>query len=784
MSRPLLLLAAALAAGATLGLGCALAQTVALLLLALALLPLALAAPRRAAPAALVGAAVALGAGAAGTERLAYDRTPLRLRVAGADAPTDPVELEGLAARDARPLDDRTLLILDVERVQEGGHWHVLPGRVRVVVAGERAASLAVLQGERLRVWAQLALPRGALTPGAFDPVAHAFREGVHAHGFGKSTLLVTREPGLHGPPWRRAAARARAWSRRAIGRAVMPGEERALVRAMVLGDRSALDEETSESFRAAGTYHVLAISGAQVALLAAVLVAALRRLRVPHGPLAALVCVALAFYAELVGGDVPVVRAAVMATVLLLGRALSLDADAANLLGLAGAALLALRPSAIGDVGFQLSFAATLAILLLTPPLLQGVPPLPLRLDLALAGSVAAQLALAPLVAAHFQRLAPAALLLNLLAVPLSGAVLLSGLGVLAVSALAPPLSPTAGGVAWVWAHLLLRSSDPVRWLPALDLRVAPPALWAVGVLVYGTLALARHGRRRAVAPLAIGLAALLAGPPVAADGRVHLSVLDVGQGDAIVVRGPSGRVWVVDAGPAFGRSLDAGETVVGPYLRTTGVRRLDRVLVTHAHPDHAGGVPFLLRGFAVGELWEGPAPGGDASYKRLDEAARHARVPRRTVVRGLRESWDGIVVDVISPPAPPHRPWRVRNDDSVVVRLVYGETTVLLAGDVEAPAEGVLDPGAAAVLKVPHHGSRSSSSAGFVAAVGPRLALISAGLRNRHGHPHPEVVDRYRLRGTVLLRTDVDGTITVSSDGRRLWVRTFQDGWERPVR
>jgi competence protein ComEC len=152
--------------------------------------------------------------------------------------------------------------------------------------------------------------------------------------------------------------------------------------------------------------------------------------------------------------------------------------------------------------------------------------------------------------------------------------------------------------------------------------------------------------------------------------------------------------------------------------------------------------------------------------------------------VWRGLAGRWDGVDMEVLSPARVPRAPWRVRNDDSVVLRLRYGESSFLLAGDIERGAEDALAQPLAAVLKVPHHGSRSSSSPGFVAAVSPRVALLSAGHRNRHGHPHPEVVDRYQRQGIELLRTDVHGTITVCSDGRRLWVRTFAQPWERRIR
>jgi competence protein ComEC len=492
---------------------------------------------------------------------------------------------------------------------------------------------------------------------------------------------------------------------------------------------------------------------------------------------------VALAFYAQLVGGDVPVVRAAVMATVLLLGRALSLDADAANLLGLAATVLLAFRPSAIGDVGFQLSFAATLGILLLTPPLISGVPPLPLRLDLALAGSLAAQIALAPLLAGQFYRLAPAALLLNLAAVPLSAAVLLAGLAVLMAAACLPVMAPLLGDMAWIAAHALLRSADPVRWWRGLDVPVSPVPVWAMLLHACGLVALARFGRRRAAVPLALALAGLVAGDGPPADGRLHVALLDVGQGDAIVVRGPSGRVFVIDAGAGALTGMDKGEAVVGPYLRATRVRRLDRLLVTHAHPDHAGGAAFLLRSFPVAQAWEGPAPRGDPSYDALDDALRATAVERRTVLRGARGAWDGVEVEVLWPPRLAGAPWRVRNDDSVVLCVRYGRAAFLLAGDIERAAESGFVAPPAAVLKVPHHGSRTSSTPAFVQAVAPRLALVSAGFRNRNGHPHPEVVERYRRAGIELLRTDLDGTIEVATDGARIWVRTFLDPWERRI-
>jgi competence protein ComEC len=774
VSRPLLLLAIALGAGALAGNGLRAAEASWLLGLAATLLAASLAAAAPAAVAALAFAAVGIGAAAAAVESTAYDRTPLRRAVVAGAVEDRQVLVRGTAAEDGRDRGDRWTLIVDVRSVEWLNVPRPLSGRARIDVRGS-AARREVGQGDDLEVWAELYAPRGFGTPGAFDAAAQARRDGVHAAGASKSPHLVRVMPQ---PPtgWRGLATRMRATARRRIQHAVWPGPEQGLVRAMVLGDRTGVDRETSETFRAAGTYHVLALSGAQVALVAFLLAAALARLEVPRMARAAIVCVALAFYAELVGGDVPVARAAWMGAILVAGRCLDLDADLANLLGLAALVLVIHRPSAVSDVAFQLSFAATLGIVLLTPRLVRKAPRLPLRLELALAASFAAQLALAPLLIAHFHRMAPAALLLNLLAVPLSTAVLLTGTAV----ALCPPAWSAAqrlvGDCAWTAAHALLRSADPVRFVPSLDVRLPDPPVWAAVVFVCGLAGLAVGRWPKAATSLtAAGFLALVVGhrPPVA-DGKLHLAVVDVGQGDCLVVRTPQGRTWLVDAGGSFDGGFDVGEAVVAPYLWSLGIRRIEGIVVTHAHPDHAGGVPFLLRAFDVGEVWEGPRPRRDSGYERLDLALRAARVARRSVGRGVRADWDGVAVEVLGPPGG-RPPWRTRNDDSLVLALRAGGVRVLLTGDVESGGEAMLRPGRAGVLKVPHHGSRSSSTAAFLDEVAPRVAVVSVGRRSRFGHPHPEVVERYRRRGTRLFRTDRDGTVTVSTDGVALEVSSW---------
>jgi competence protein ComEC len=415
-------------------------------------------------------------------------------------------------------------------------------------------------------------------------------------------------------------------------------------------------------------------------------------------------------------------------------------------------------------------------------------------------AASVAAEALLFPVAALIFQRVTFAGLLLNFLAIPLMGVAQIAGMAVVPLTLMSRTAAALAGWIAHAGAAGLVWSADLVRFAPMLTWRVAPPS-WIPVAFYYAAVAgwwlclsksaLPRVARRvraagaPALAAIAAGAAIwILADPRAraasAGDGRLHVTFLDVGQGDSAFVVFPRGSTLLVDAGGlSASSSFDIGDRVVAPVIRHAGFRSIDYLALTHGDPDHIGGAASIVREFRPREVWEGiPVPRSEA-LNTLRVSAQAGGARWANVYRGDRIAVDGVEVVARHPARADWERQKVRNDDSLVLELRWRDISIVLTGDigraVEPGVAAAMPPARLRVIKIPHHGSLTSSTPTFVAALRPTIAIASAGRSNHFGHPVPEVLDRYRSIGAEIFRTDQDGAVTMTTDGHRIGVTSF---------
>jgi competence protein ComEC len=636
-------------------------------------------------------------------------------------------------------------------------------GRLLVTIYGDPPP---LSEGQRVRAPMRLHRASGFRNPGGFDYGQHLARGGVLVVGSARADrLTVVDDPP---PAWNVKVKRA---ARETIERALPPASA-ALLAGLLLGERTTLPPEIDTGFRRAGVYHLLAVSGFNVALVAGSTFALLRLVHFARRVAAAGAIVVVAGFAAVVGPQPSVLRSAIMATLVLGALVVEREASVLNALALAAIVILALRPSDLHDPGFQLSFAATAGIVV--APLPRGV------VAGAVAVSLAAELAVLPITLTHFNQLSLIGPLTNLWAVPLAGVVTVVGLAGVAVSWLATVTGEVLVDATWpllVMLRLLVAIADTPWW--ALVHLPAPG--WPATTCYVAALLLTlgwwrfrtrhpRHARHAGVLAatlllVAIGIGAWpLVRPP---DGRLRVLVLDVGQGDAIVVEAPDGGRLLIDAGSGGPWRLDAGERVVAPVLWNRGVMRLGAAVTTHDDQDHAGGMRTIRKLFTIRDAW---------TAEDLRTGPRVFGGVRVTALTDV-QSPEGVAVNPARPAKDPPR--RRQNDDALVLRIDHGLVSFLLASDITAATEARLlaarSPVGATVLKVAHHGSRGSSTPEFLRAVSPLVAVISVGPRNPYGHPSPETLARLHAVSAAVYRTDHDGAVLFETDGSTLTV----SGW-----
>lgn len=730
--------------------------------------------------------------------------------------------------------------------------------RVGFSESPEQTAAPDVHAGDEVVVSTQAKKPQVFRDDGAFDRRAYLAQQNVDLVATLRTPELMERTAAS-----RMTAATLLAHVRRRLRDEIdelfaKTPQVGGVLRAMLLGDRSFVERAESTDFQKTGVFHVLVVAGLHVGALAVFLFWIGRALRLAPIWTALMTLTLLLAYVAVVEQRPPVIRAALMTAIVVIGELFFRRLDLLNSAGMAALILLIAKPLAVRDSSFQLTFLAIGCIAgLAVPWLAKTVQPYiaalrgwrdvtrdashepraaQFRIDLrtiarwlsshvpvhlgsaageALARGIgvslrvwellvitlALQIGMLPLMARDFHRVTLSAPLVNLAAVPLTGIVVPLGFLALGCGLLSHVLGKLLA-IPLTWVTMLLMHI--VQWFaqfPRWSYRIPGPPAWLIGVFLVAAVLLAVTARRSSLwhgwaarcsaGVLALSALAMAIYPfaPRWSAGKLELTVLDVGQGDSLFVVSPHGRTLLIDGGGAFsgfsGREghngIDPGEEAVSPYLWSRGFQKLDVVVLTHAHQDHIGGLAAILENFRVGTIWIG-REAESAALANVERLAREKKIPVVHEIRGNVFSWDGVETQLLWPEiAPTEIGPAPKNNDSLVLRLKYGERGMMLPGDAEKQAESSIlsdtseEALRADVLKVGHHGSKNSTMPGFLAAVRPRVAVISAGEDNPYGHPNAELLERLNDAGVRILRTDRDGAVHILTDGKQLEISCF---------
>lgn len=687
----------------------------------------------------------------------------------------------------------RDYLFLRVEKTVAHNQEKKLQGNLRISVphTQEMSTPLDLRTHDKIKVSAKLSPSKGYrnFSPSSLDQ--YLKNQNIHNRAFTKSPMLIEiLQRGKKASLPRVISVIRRKLQHRIEHHFSAPqgpslSAQGAVVEALLLGERGRMDPEISRSLQNAGIFHLFAISGAHIAIVSFLLFSLFRFLRLPDRLNYILLIFSLLLYALLVEGRPSVMRATIMALAFLIGKLIWRNVNLLNTLAISAFIILVFNPANLFSLGFQLTFAATLSIILFFPKVINYLPQLPLRISELFALSLTAQMGVLPFVALVFNRVTFSSLVLNFAAIPLVGLIMSFGY-IFLVLAL---MSPLAAGILAKFIHffviVLIETSHLLDSIPGLSFRIPTPSVFVVLGYFFslGLLLLPQKIKRQKIITsvcFIIFLGLLVIHPFPSHSKTLKLTFIDVGQGDSILVEFPGSKKMLIDGGGTPEDTFDIGERIVSPFLWRKGIKKIDFLVLTHAHPDHMNGLKAVARNFKIKEFWEAFSPKDNPSYADLRRQLLPPTTCRR-MFRGQVEHVNGVKIEILNPEKADPIVSKILNDESLVLRISYGQTTFFLASDIGKAIEKELVQSSFAVqsdvLKSPHHGSDSSSSKEFLSAVAPRFLVLSVGTGNRYNLPNPVVIQRYREIGAKIYRTDQMGAVEVSSDGKNLFLRTASE-------
>lgn len=705
------------------------------------------------------------------------------------------VKIEGIVSGEPDVRDTYTNLRVKVAKIEVDGQEREVKGTVLV-----RAPRYPEYDyGDELKIEGLLETPPELED---FSYREYLARQGVYSILWRPQITLIGRG---QGSALKRALLAFKRQAQRVIA-LILHEPQAALLTGILLGVETGIPANLTKAFSATGTTHIIAISGFNISIIAGLFSGLSTRLFGKRRAMP-LALAGIIVYTILVGASAAVVRAAIMGCLYVIATHYGRQTEALTSLIAAAMLMTLINPQTLWDLGFQLSFAATLGLILYTPVLQSWFERLLSKalslgtarqavevLNEAFIVTLAAQITTIPLIVANFRQLSLVTLLSNFLILPAQPGVMLWG-GLATIAGLIwLPLGQALGWIAWLFLTYTIRAVEITASFPYASLNlghVSPGLVW----LYYGLLAGATLVSRQEPSRLKslwhrltdrLSIKVLFAGLAVAAiliwatvaslpDGKLHVVFFDVGQGDAIFIQTPRGQQILIDGGPS-------PTTLIGALGRRMPFwdRSIDLVILTHTDEDHIAGLIPVLERYRVGQVLDSGYEHNNPMYERWLELISEKAIPNRSARAGMRiETGDGVELVVLHPgPKLMKYTDADANNNSVVTRLVMGQVSFLLPGDIEEVVEAMLVASGqeltSTVLKIPHHGSDTSSSTDFLKAVNPELVVISVGADNRFGHPSSQVLERLEESAGKehILRTDEDGTIEVVTDGERIWI------------
>jgi competence protein ComEC len=728
------------------------------------------------------------------------------------------ISLEGIIERPPESSRGRTQLCIRSQEVILS-HHHVRADGLLLVFFKEEDYSLRV--GDRLRLSCRLYPPHGFRNPGGFSYERHLALDRIYTIGFlSEKKGWVKLGEGFKNP----VTLRVERWRDRIrdfLNREASPPAS-SIFKALVLGEQGDIPEEIKECFILTGTAHLLAISGDQfgiVALLSFSLLtwilnrSELLLLSVSIRKWAAGLTIPCIFlYAFIAGGGISVIRSAIMVITFLVSILLDRERNLLHTLAMAAFLILIFSPPSLFDVSFQLSFLAVLSILYLVPRIFQefkqegisvllrtpGKKNIMRYILLSLLVTAVAIVGTAPFVALHFNRFAPIGFFTNLFIVPWVGFLIVPlSLSASIFSFIFTPLATFLININSFVTLMLLRVLALFASIPFASLFVSTPTPFEI-ILFYLLLFLSvQFRKRRSARYLFLGICVVSALDVAfwnlkdSFQKDLRMSFIDVGQGDSILIEFPQGKRMLVDGGGLHDDRFDTGKNIVAPFLWTKKIQRIDTLVLTHPDPDHLKGLNFIASHFSIGQFWDNGFQTESDSYLQLRKILNEKKIKTQSLTEETpTQTINGAEVSFLNPPVWKAMQERTRNlrdlnNSSLVMKLRFKNVSVLLTGDIGKEAEERMlrrDYSLRSdILKIPHHGSASSSSPLFLERVKPTYAILSVGERNIGRLPHPEVLKRYLQLGSTLYRTDVQGAITVITDGENIQIKTFSGARNR---